>query len=714
MKKTCLLAALCVLLAGIAFAQDKNLELERLMDRALAPQRLQNLQFIPGGNAFAYVFDNTLKTATGNDSSKDLLTLDALNELLKSAGERTLPAFPPVEFTSNNLFTFQAMANVYSVDLQAKQLKTILKIDKAAENVDIEKLTKRVAYTKGNNLYVLSGEHVQAVSDESNEDIVYGQAAHRSEFGITKGTFWSPAGNLLAFYRVDQTMVTDYPLVNINTRIAEATPIKYPMAGMTSHQATVGIYNPESGKIVYLNTRKDTSLAEKESYLTNITWSPDEKYIYIAKLNRGQNHMQLNCYDVATGNFVKTLFEEHHAKYVEPLFGLYFLPGKNNEFLYLSQRDGFMHIYHYTTDGKLIKQVTAGEWVVKNMAGFNEKGTAVFFYATKESPLETHLYSVEIKTGKIERITRQKGTHTVVMNDKGDLFLDTYTSRSVPVEHLLLDRKGNTISTIHTAANPLKDYRMPEMEILTVKSADGQTDLYGRLIKPANFDATKKYPVVVYVYGGPHSQLINESWMGGANLYFLFLAQQGYVVWTLDSRGSANRGFAFESAIHRRLGEAECADQMKGVDYLKTLPFVDANRIAVDGWSYGGFMSISLKLRYPGVFKVATAGGPVVDWKWYEIMYGERYAGNPNDNKEGYASSSVLGYVKNLQGKLLVIHGAQDPTVVWQNSLCFLDACIKQKKQVDYFVYPNHEHNVRGMDRIHLYEKLYNYYQDNL
>jgi dipeptidyl-peptidase-4 len=255
---------------------------------------------------------------------------------------------------------------------------------------------------------------------------------------------------------------------------------------------------------------------------------------------------------------------------------------------------------------------------------------------------------------------------------------------------------------------------MPEIEVGTIKSADGVNDLCYRLIKPINYNDGKKHPVLVYVYGGPHSQMVTESWMSGANLYFMFLAQQGYVVFTVDNRGTDNRGFEFESIIHRNLGVAEMADQMKGVEFVKSLPYVDANRIGVEGWSYGGFMTISLKLTHPDVFKVGCAGGPVIDWKWYEVMYGERYMDTPQENPEGYKSTSLLGKVNNLDGRLLVIHGAEDPTVVWQHSLEFIDACIKAGKLVDYFVYPHHPHNVRGADRVHLYKKMFDYYQQNL
>ena len=418
-------------------------------------------------------------------------------------------------------------------------------------------------------------------------------------------------------------------------------------------------------------------------------------------------------FDVASGKLHKVLFEETSNKYVEPESPIFFLPTNSNQFVYLSERDGYNHAYLYDQDGKLIKQLTSGSWMINSIEGFDTKGNEMFFYATKDSPLERNLYAFNFKSGKVRRCTPEKGTHSVVFSKDGKFFSDSYSSSTEARRIVLYDNKGKQVSQIHKAEDPWAKLDKPQIDVFTIKAEDG-TDLYARMIKPTNFDANKKYPVIVYVYGGPHAQLITDSWLSGANNFFLFLAQQGFIVWTVDSRGSANRGYEFESAIWRNCGSIEVSDQMAGVNYLKTLPYVDSERIGVDGWSYGGFMTISLKLKNPGVFKVATAGGPVIDWKWYEIMYGERYMSSPEDNPEGYEKSSLLNYADQLEGKLLVIHGAQDPTVVMQHSLEFIKRCIKAGKNIDYFIYPDHEHNVIGKDRIHLYEKIYRYHKENL
>ena len=702
-------------LASLVFganAQDKMLTSDQLMDGKLYPARMRGLQFIGKTNNYSFIKDNTLYSAN-KKSEKPLLTLDQLNKAMLVAGGKMLSYFPNVSFISDREFMFYSKGKMYIYNLKSSTISNPMEYPTDGENIDINQATYQYAYTKGNDLYVVAGKKEKKFSDE-NSGVVFGQSVHRNEFGIEKGTFWSPKGNLLAFYRMDQSMVTDYPIVNTAARTATVVPETYPMAGMKSHEVEVGIYNTLNDKTIYLKTRKDTSVSECENYLTNISWSPDEKYVYIAKINREQNHMWLERYNAETGALDKVLFEEKNDRYVEPTDGLVFVPNNASQFLWLSQRDGYKHIYLYDIEGNLIKQVTKGNYEVQSIIGFDAKAEKVFFYSNIENPMERAAYSVDVKTGNVIRITTAKGTHSIIANAKGDMFIDMYSSTSVPYKVLLVSGKGKTIREIHASPNPMAGYKMPEIEVGTIKSADGVNDLCYRLIKPINYNDGKKHPVLVYVYGGPHSQMVTESWLAGANLYFLFLAQQGYVVFTVDNRGTDNRGFEFESIIHRNLGVAEMADQMKGVEFVKTLPYADPDRIGVEGWSYGGFMTISLKLTHPDVFKVGCAGGPVIDWKWYEVMYGERYMDTPQENPEGYKNVSLLGKANNLDGRLLVIHGAEDPTVVWQHSLEFIDACIKSGKLVDYFVYPHHPHNVRGADRVHLYKKMFDYYQQNL
>ena len=696
------------------FAQNKMLSSKQLMTGNLYPRStMRGVQFVGNTNQIAYIQDTVLYMGQPG-KAKSCLTLSQLNKVLQSAGIDALSYMPSIKAINGKEISFNAAGKVLQYNFAKRTLTTIA--DYPTENVahsDMDEHSHRTAYTVNNNLYIYDKGNVFSI-ESADQDIVYGQSVHRNEFGIEKGTFWSPKGNLLAFYRMDQSMVTDYPLVNTTARIAREQPFKYPMAGMKSHEVTVGIYNTANNSVLYLDTRRDESVAERENYLTNISWDPTEEYLYIAKINREQNHMWLERYDVADGAFDTVLFEEQNSRYVEPCDPMMFIPGSPDQFLWFSLRDGYKHLYLYNTDGELIKQVTKGNYEVEGIIGFDAKAENLFIYANKDNPTGRAAYRVNLVTLEMTPITPTEGTHYVVVSADGTMVIDSYSAVNVPGRCNVSKYKGTKLvseKNLYDLSNPLVDYAMPQINMGSIKAADGVTDLYYRLITPPNMEAGKKYPTLVYVYGGPHSQLVTDSWLGGGNLYFLFLAQQGYVVFTLDNRGTDNRGFEFESCTHRQLGTIEMADQMEGVKFLQSLPYVDKERMGVEGWSFGGFMTITMKLAHPEIFKVGCAGGPVIDWKWYEVMYGERYMDTPQENPEGYAGNSLLNKAKDLQGRLLVIHGAEDNTVVWQNSIEFIDACIKAGKQVDYFIYPHHEHNVRGYDRLHLYEKMFDYYE---
>lgn len=706
--KQLILSFILILNFSSSFAQGKVLVPEEIMaDRKLYPQNLSNIQW--QGNSGNYTWQISTAILRGNviNESKDtLIKLDHLNDMLMAAGEEKVKRIPYINWEDANSMKF----NIGSKYFILKDGKITLKhnLPNEAENSDEAPRTGFLAYTVDNNLYVSDGTGHLTVTSDKEKGIVNGQTVHRNEFGIRKGTFWSPSGNLLAYYRMDESMVTGYPLVDITTRIAELDEISYPMSGMTSHHVTLGIYNVLTGTTVFVKTGEP-----KEQYLTNIAWSPDDQFVFIAILNRDQNHMKLNKYKASDGSFVQTLFEEKNDRYVEPLNPMIFIPGKADQFIWQSQKDGYNHIYLYDITGNLIKQVTSGNWVVTEFHGFNEKGTGLFYSSNESSPIQDHLWYVDFKSGKRHQLTPESGTHKINLSPDSKFFITTWSNTSTPGITYLKEVKGKIFRELHKAENPLKDYTLGEITISTIKSADGKTDLFYRIIKPASFDASKKYPVFLYVYGGPHSQLVTDTWMSGG-LFMQYMAQKGYIVFTLDNRGTSNRGFDFESIIHRQVGKVEMDDQMKGVEYLMSLPFVDTSRIGVDGWSYGGFQSVNLKLNHPEIFKVATAGGPVCDWKYYEVMYGERYMDTPEQNPEGYKQSSLIEQAGKLSGKLLIIHGGVDNTVVWQNSLSFLKACIDNKKQLDYFVYPTHEHNVSGIDRAHLYRKIAEYFDEHL
>lgn len=733
--KSLLLLLAFALTMNVTAQEKKSFTLEDLMPGGnnyynLLPQNRYGLQW--WGDVCMDADIEEVKTIHPvNGKENILITLQEVNDLLAAGKLGKINHFRNASFPYTekwmlvNTTTHKAL-----IDWEKKELIWSQPLAPKAANQDWNKESRSLAYTLDNNLFVTtaSGKILQ-VTDEP-KGIVCGQSVHRNEFGIHKGTFWSPKGNLLAFYRMDETMVTDYPQVNTSTRIATLEPDKYPMAGMTSHKVTVGVYNPATQKTVYLKAGDPT-----DRYFTNVSWSPDEKNIYLIELNRDQNEAKLCCYDAQTGEKLNhILYEESHPKYVEPQHPLVFLPWDKEKFLYQSQRDGYNHLYLFdlgvkfeegepqTTDiGTIykerarVKQLTQGEWLVQGILGFNEKTKEVIIMSTEVSPLQSNAYAVNVNTGKRRLIGEKDGLHSVQLSGSGKYVIDNYTSATIArhIDIVPTSGKGKSLNLL-TATNPMDAYRMPEITVGTFKAADGKTDLYYRLVKPVNFDPNQKYPAVIYVYGGPHAQMIHNVRNYGAGGWDIYMAQLGYVMLTVDNRGSDNRGLEFENCTFRQLGTEEMKDQVKGVDFLKLLGYVDSNRIGVHGWSFGGFMTTNLMLTYNDIFKVGVAGGPVIDWALYEVMYGERYMDTPQSNPEGYKKANLKLRAGDLKGRLEIIIGANDPTCVPQHSVSFLRACIDAGTQPDFFMYPGDGHNMFGRDRVHLYERITRYFEDHL
>lgn len=707
-KRTILLLMALPMVINVMAQEMKKLTLDDLIPGGETYRYAENLYALQwwGDECIKPGIDTiyTIQPQTGKETM--LVAREQINKVLEANKLGKLSHLYSVSFPWANksqlLLTLPGKYIVY--DFKTDQLVSSLKLKEKASNQDYCAASGKVAYTIGNNLYV----NDQAVTDEP-EGIVCGQSVHRNEFGIEKGTFWSPKGNLLAFYRMDESMVTQYPLVDITTRVGEVNNIRYPMAGMTSHKVKVGIYNPETGKSIYLNAGDPT-----DRYFTNISWAPDEKSLYLIELNRDQNHAKLCQYNAETGDLVKILFEESHSKYVEPQHPITFLPWDNSKFIYQSQKDGFNHLYLYNTEGKLLKQLTKGNWLVSELMGFNTKKKEVIFTAIEG--LKSGHFVVNVSNGKINQPfdTCKESQHNGILNASGTYLIDFSSAKNKARTIDLVDTKNFKSINLLQSKNPYEGYQMPTLETGTIKAADGTTDLYYRLMKPADFDPNKKYPVIVYVYGGPHAQCVTGGWLNGARGWDIYMANKGYIMFTIDNRGSSNRGLEFENATFRHLGIEEGKDQVKGIEYLKSLPYVDGNRIGVHGWSFGGHMTTALLLRYPEIFKVGVAGGPVIDWGYYEIMYGERYMDTPQSNPEGYKECNLKNLAGQLKGRLLIIHDDHDDTCVPQHTLSFMKACVDSRTYPDLFIYPCHKHNVSGRDRVHLHEKITRYFEEHL
>lgn len=650
-----------------------------------------------------------------------LFSVDDINKWVASIGNIKVHSLYHATFPYPNQQLVLLNSSKMRMLVNWKTKQVVWKQDAKDENfADWNAQSRAVAFVKGDNLYVNNGQGtLKQLTKDGSRDIVYGQSVHRDEFGIYKGTFWSNDGQKLAFYRMDQSMVADYPLVDIDTRIATETPVRYPMAGEKSHLVTVGIYDLNTDKTVYLNTGDPT-----DRYFTNIAWAPDGKLIYLIEMNRAQNHYSLDAYDPATGNKTATLYTESSDKYVHPMHAITFIPWDKNRFILQSEKDGYNHLYLFDTGGKQIKQLTTGKWIVVDLLGFNAKTKEAIILSTEASPIQNNLYAVNLQTGARRLLdngkgchantTGEGGSHKPALSFSGQWILDSYTEPTVPRNIDIVNVASAKATRYFTAENPWVGYTVPEYTCGKIKAADGTTDLYYRMVKPTNFDPNKKYPTIIYVYGGPGVRNVEARWHYWSRGWETYMAQKGYLLFILDNRGSSARGLAFEQATFHHLGVEEAKDQMKGVEYLTSLPYVDKDRMGVHGWSFGGFMTTTLITSHPEVFKVGVAGGPVIDWKWYEVMYGERYMGTPQNNPKGYAESSLLSKAKNLKGKLQIITGMNDPVVVPQHCLNFLQECIKVGTQPDFFVYPGEPHNMRGHQSTHLHERISQYFDDYL
>jgi dipeptidyl-peptidase 4 len=711
MKKILFCFFLYSMTFNIAFSQYFTIEdIEPGLGSYLEPASINNLQWLGSSDNFVFSDDTMLYISDlDDDSATPFLGLKELNQVLSRKGDPKHTKFPPVIMMSDTRISLKTKQSYYIFDRLTKHTYNFILPDSAA-NFAVNPTMQYVAYTLGNNIYIqdTTNEVIQITFD-SIDGIKNGDIVFRNEFGIENGLFWSPQGNFLAYYRKNETFVSTYPLVNIKAAIAAYTPTRYPMAGMKSEESDVWIWNMATKSSLRLQISGD-----REQYHTNLSWMPDESAIYLQHLNRDQDSMVLKSYSSISGKLNSIVFTETDDRYVEPVNPLVFSKQVKGDFFYQSERDGYKHIYYYVAGEDKLVKLTSGAWEVTQFIGFDESEQEIYFMATKDDPLENHLYKLDRQSMQIHRLTSESGTHAVKLNGNKTYFIDEYSNYSTPRKISLLETDGKLKKEMLTAPVPFNNIKLGEVVRGTILAADDSTMLYYRLTKPVDFKRSKKYPVVIYVYGGPHLQLLTNAWMDRTAYFQQYLAQHGIASFILDCRGSDNRGREFEDCIHRQTGIPQLEDQMKGIQFLKSLAFIDTTRIGVHGWSYGGYMTLSMMLNYPDVFKVGVAGGPVTNWKYYEVMYGERYMDRPEQNPEGYAKTNLLPRVDQLKGKLLIIHGGIDPVVVPQNSLSFIQEGIENGKDIDYFIYPTHEHNVKGKDRVHLVRMITEYFIENL
>ncbi len=688
----------------------------------LMPRGLAGLQWHPDGERFTWVKrvkgKPALVAASVNRETSDVvLDAAAVQAAWKKAGYegRALRISPGLRWNDGgkSLRLFQGGA-LYRIDLKPVKITRLHKLPGGANPVAFSSGDRRVSFVKDFNIHVVKedGSTVQVTRD-GYEDLTHGVSVSRSEFGIHDGMWWDPTGRRLAFYREDLRPIEPYPYADFKKRPARRVHGRYPMAGRKGSIVQVGVYDSRSddqATVVWLD-----SDPRADDYLTNVTWGPEGKRLYVAHVNRGQDTMTLVEYAAATGKRLRVLFSETDKEWIEPEHGPVFLPDGSRRFLWFSPRDGFRHLYLYTREGKLVRKVVEGDFDVAKFTGWEPGGKGFYFETTGPNPLEWHLYHASLSGGE-RAVTHGRGRHKALVSPSGRYVLDSHTHLELPLAVDLLTGLGETVRRIHEVPNPLKAYRMGTHRFFTVKSEDGR-DLHGHVIFPPDLDPKKKYPVIQYVYGGPHSQLVQDWWLGGRGRWVLWLhymAARGYVVLRLDNRGTANRGIEFEQVLHRRLGTCELADQLRGLDHVLGLGFADPDRVGIHGWSYGGFLTLSLMTRAGKRYRAGVAGAPVTDWAYYETGYGERYMDTPEENRKGYRTANPSTHVKGIQGSLLVVHGSSDRTVMWQNTIDFLDRCIRADIEVETMIYPGQKHGFSGKSFSHFLRKLTKFFDREL
>jgi dipeptidyl-peptidase-4 len=711
-------------------ASGKALTVERIYSQPSLSGRLtRGLAWTPDGKQLSY-FETK---GSGREAKTELWEMDAASgerRLLMAADklEMILPADTARATQATGLgrrapaqyqwapdgagILFQGPTALAWFDPKSQAGRTLVSGKAALADPKISPDGRYVSFVRDHNLWLVSVSEgkERAVTQGGTEEIRKGELdwVYPEELDIKTAYWWSPDSSAIAYLEMDERKVSQYPLVDFSTPSGEAELERYPVAGGANPIVRVLVTAVSGGE-----PRAMDIGAETDIYIPRVNWLTDSRHLAIQRLNRTQTTLELLIADTATGK-TRTAVTETDPNWINVSDDLYFLKD-GKRFLWSSERSGYRHLYLYDLDGKQLAQITKGEWEITALNAVDESKGLVYFTATEASTMERQLYAAGLDGSGFLKVTKDSGTHDVNFAPNAAAFYDTYSNAATPPRQNLHRADGSRIATINeNKVAELADYGLSHMEFLRVKSRDGVM-LNASMIKPPNFDPQKKYPVLVYTYGGPHAQVVRNSW-GGANfLWHELMAQKGYIVFSLDNRGSAGRGHAFETPLHLRLGAQELSDQRDGVQYLKSLPYVDGSRIGVWGWSYGGHMTLHAMFEAGDDFKAGFAGGPVTDWHYYDSIYTERYLGLPQKNEKGYEDSSPVKYAGQLKGKLLIAHGTGDDNVHYANTLSVVNDLIEAGKYVEVLAFPGRGHGVSDPPaRRVLMQRVTQFFLDNL
>jgi dipeptidyl-peptidase-4 len=713
-----------------AATSGKALTVERIYSQPSLSGRLtRGLAWTPDGKQLSY-FETK---GSGREAKTELWEMDAASgerHLLVAADklEMILPADTrrPTQATGLGRrapaqyqwapdgaeILFQGPAALAWFDLKSQTGRTLVSGIAALADPKISPDGRCVSFVRDHNLWlvgVTEGKE-RAVTQGGAEEIRKGELdwVYPEELDIKTAYWWSPDSSAIAYLEMDERKVSQYPMVDFSSPSGEAEMERYPVAGGANPIVRVLVATVSGGEPRVMDIGAETDI-----YIPRVNWLTDSKHLAIQRLNRTQTTLDLLIADTVTGK-TRAALTETDPNWINVSDDLYFLKD-GKRFLWSSERSGYRHLYLYDLDGKQLAQITKGEWEITSVNGVDESKGLVYFTATEASPMERQLYVVGLSGPGFTRITKDSGTHDVNLAPNAAAFYDTYSNAAAPPSQNLYKASGSRIATINeNKVAELADYHLSPMEFLTVKSRDGVA-LNASIIKPRDFNPQKKYPVLVYTYGGPHAQVVRNGW-GGANfLWHELMAQKGYIIFSLDNRGSAARGHAFETPLHLRLGAQELSDQRDGVQYLKSLPYVDGSRIGIWGWSYGGHMTLHAMFEAGDDFKAGFAGGPVTDWHYYDSIYTERYLGLPQKNEKGYEDSSPAKYAGQLKGKLMIAHGTGDDNVHFANTLSVINDLIEAGKYVEVLAFPGRGHGVSDPPaRRVLMQRVTQFFLDNL
>jgi len=706
------------------------LTVERIYSQPSLSGRLtRGLAWLPAGNELSYFVTH----GTGKEAKTELYMMKVSSgESRRIVGSEQLESILPADLSRPTQATglgrrapaeyqwaadgvellFQGPTALAWLDLRSQKSRTLVSGKAGIADPKISPDGRFISFVRDHNLWLvnLADGKEREITQGGTEEIRKGELdwVYPEELDIKTAYWWSPDSSAIAFLEMDERKVSQYPLVDFSSPSGEAEMERYPVAGGANPIVRVFVVPLNGGE-----PRAMDIGAETDIYIPRVNWLTDSKHVAIQRLNRAQTVLDLLIADTNTGK-MRTALSENDSNWINVSDDLYFLKD-GKRFVWSSERSGYRHLYLYDLDGKQLGQLTKGEWEITAVDAVDEAKGLVYLTATEKSPLERHLYRIALDGSGFTRLTKEEGAHAAVFAPNAAAFYDTYSNAATPPRQDLYRADGSRIATINeNKIAELTDYHLTPMEFVTVKSRDGAL-LNASILKPPDFHPQKKYPVLVYTYGGPHVQVVRNVWGGPNFLWHELMAQKGYIIFSVDNRGSAGRGHAFEMPLHFRLGAQELSDQRDGVQFLKSLPYVDANRIGIWGWSYGGHMTLHAMFEAGDDFKVGFAGGPVTDWRYYDTIYTERYLGLPQKNEKGYQDSSPVKYASQLKGKLLIAQGTGDDNVHYANTLAVINDLIEAGKYVEVMAFPGRGHGVSDPPaRRVLMQRVTQFFLDNL